>query len=377
MSIPKLNAVAQGATDDSKLRDLANLKSTILQMQAGMMGEDNMNQNLWSLRERGSPDPRTRRSVGIFSEGTSQADVLVEWKGVYATKLPPGHSRATYEAMIERRIKNLARLLKSKYKPEELRTLDCVGVVSKEGSRDYETEYGMMFRVPSTKFRDLRSLLNCPPENMFLGDWFQIARSMARAVLCLHLAGWLHKGIKSENLLYFTGDDCSIAYDEPYLVGFEYSRELLAYGQTEGVTDDLESNLYRHEEVQGPPQESLVAYHDATDNQATPRARVPFSMKHDIFSVGMVLLELGLQQPAIEMYNEASKGADYGDHSAAKFHKWILDYKVPQLGRLRGKEYVDATTFCLSADFASVTPEGIQRVFYLNVVRALNVFGYK
>lgn len=36
-----------------------------------------------------------------------------------------------YKAMIQHRIENLARLLKADYKPVELQTLDCIGVITR------------------------------------------------------------------------------------------------------------------------------------------------------------------------------------------------------------------------------------------------------
>jgi hypothetical protein len=69
-----------------------------------------------------------------------------------------------------------------------------------------------------------------------------------------------------------------VDYDNPFVVGFEFSREESDRSTTE-QDDKLERNIYRHPDRQGPPE-----------------AR--FNMLHDIYSLGVVLLEIGLSRPA-------------------------------------------------------------------------------
>ncbi|EMD60351.1 hypothetical protein COCSADRAFT_98758, partial [Bipolaris sorokiniana ND90Pr] len=44
-------------------------------------------------------------------------------------------------------------------------------------------------------------------------------------LLYIHLAGWLHKGIRSDNILFFAENNGGFSYDQSFVVGFEYSRE--------------------------------------------------------------------------------------------------------------------------------------------------------
>ncbi|KAJ4309383.1 hypothetical protein N0V84_011531 [Fusarium piperis] len=368
LSISKLNAVAASAPDDSMLQSLALLKVMILQLRLGDGNADRVDEKDRSLRNMGAIDERTRRSTGTFGKGSTSTDVLVEWKLIDDSNTPPGYSAVTYRAMAENRIKNLARLLKRSSRLEDLRTLDCIGVVSRDGLSDNEVRHGIIFRIPSKRYTTLKAILEGPQDDIFLDDWFKVARSVTRAVLCLHLAGWLHKGLRSENILYFAKDDGTISYEEPYLAGFEYSREISALGQTEGVTDDLEANLYQHVEVQGVPEDSENA---EKGQSAQHQGRTPFSMKHDIYSVGMLLLELGLQKPVIQMYEEATKGEGY-EHSAAAFQEWIVSSELPKLGRSRGKEYLMATGLCLKSGFEGTSVEELQHAFYRDVVKLIS-----
>jgi hypothetical protein len=165
--------------------------------------------------------------------------------------------------------------------------------------------------------------------------------------------------------LYFEDDKGNITYGEPYLVGFEYSREISAPGQTEGVTDDLEANLYRHEEVQGVPEEPSNEESQQTTNKTS------FALKHDIYSIGILLLELGLQKPVIQIQEEANQTEDY-EHSAAAFREWMLRKSLPKLGRSRGKEYMMATELCLKSEFEGTSTDEFQQAFYKGVVKPIS-----
>ncbi|WKT51430.1 hypothetical protein QSH57_016400 [Fusarium oxysporum f. sp. vasinfectum] len=350
--------------DPVAMQSLALLKVMVLQLQLGARNADKVDEKDRSLRETGPLDERTKRSTGVFRKGATSTDVLVEWKLIDGSHIPPGHTAATYRAMAGNRIKNLSRLLKWSSRLEDLRTLDCIGVITRDGLSDDEVRYGIIFCVPTKKYTTLKAILEGSQDNVYLDDWFNVAKSVTRAVLCLHLAGWLHKGLRSENILYFQDDAGDISFEEPYLAGFEYSREISAPGQTEGVTDDLEANLYRHEEVQGVPEEP------SQDGQGKP-TKTTFAMKHDIYSIGIFLLELGLQKPIIQLYEEATQAENY-EHSAAAFRKWVLTEALPKLGRSRGKEYMRAAELCLKSEFEGASTDEIQQAFYKSVVKPIS-----
>ena len=79
-----------------------------------------------------------------------------------------------------------------------------------------------------------------------------------------------------------TGADCSsnsvgIDFSEPWLHGFEYSRPELDFSA--GFVDSCPSrDIYRHPERQGQPQKL-------------------FNKLHDIYALGVVLLEIGISSP--------------------------------------------------------------------------------
>jgi hypothetical protein len=286
INVKQLNMISTGANGDPLLQGLAYLKSSHFQMQARAtaLGGASVNKKFNCFNASSEEDERNNRVFGTFEKD----DVLVEWKPVDCTNIPQ-NSSLPYRLMQEQRIKDVARLLKSEQKPEDLRMLSCVGVIRREDNTDTRFDYGLIFKVPSRNFQSLASMFNNADEDMFLDDRFATAHLMSHVVLFLHLAGWLHKGIWSDNILFFADGQANTNPVKPYLVGFEYSRE--RQSQTEDVADDLEWNVYRHPDVQGLPQEPL---HPGKKCKEHKPQWPSFGPQHDIYSLGVVLLELGL-----------------------------------------------------------------------------------
>lgn len=65
--------------------------------------------------------------------------------------------------------------------------------------------------------------------------------------------------------------------------------------------DDLKAKLYRHIEVQ-----DVACEPDNTDLQTQRLGYTPFSTKRDLFSVGMILLELGIQRSVMRTCEAAT-----------------------------------------------------------------------
>ncbi|KAF1954794.1 HET-s/LopB domain protein [Byssothecium circinans] len=370
LSLAKLQTLSSQSDENSELRGLALLKSAIIEMDARktVLGGEDVKEKDRFLAVTGARDEKSGRSYGVFTKN-GMHDVLVEWKLVDPVQCPPNDSRAMYKMMLKHRIENLARLLKAEYKPVELRTLSCIGVVTKH-LVDEKLEHGLVFNVPGTTHQCLSQILEGTGDGLDAGDWYRIARSISRALLYMHLAGWLHKGIRSDNILFFAENNSSFSYDKPFIVGFEYSREALALAQTEGVTDDFEFNLYRHPDVQGLPAAAQSATTQATSSSSA--SRIPFDYTHDQYSLGILLLELGLRESIKSIQQRASQIPGYASHSAVEFRDRIVDCEVPKLASKMGKGYRDATKLCLTGGLVPTQSRSIQEQFYLKVVRVLD-----
>lgn len=176
------------------------------------------------------PDPRSMRACGKFtyspSQGGATVDVLVEWKAINSDKAIKAGYGQFYKQVLEERILNIARLMRSQSsKPTELRTLDCLGVAQRKGQTSAtQDDYGLVYRMPSATCLTLLQLLEKNLDKS-LDDRVKIAVVVSKALLFLHLAGWLHKGVRSDNILFFPDKNGEFHSSQPYLAGFEYSRE--------------------------------------------------------------------------------------------------------------------------------------------------------
>lgn len=176
-------------------------------------------------------------------------------------------------------------------KPPFLRTLDCVGLVQ-DGD---EKRFGFLFQLPlqvdvDTGPISLRSYLgkarlgdNVPLPLPTLGDRIRLARSLAYTLAELHFAGILHRDIHSGNvLLFFDRTTRCLRIGEPYVGGFSISRpehdESLSLSTSRDPFDD-----FKHPELREPSGSAT-----AGNRRHTSRRR------HDIYSLGLVLLEIGI-----------------------------------------------------------------------------------
>jgi serine/threonine protein kinase len=135
------------------------------------------------------------------------------------------------------------------------------------------TQFELVYKVPYGLHspHSLRRLLQEPIVS--LDERFQLSRSLARSVMFMHTSGFVHKNIRPETIIVFQRD--GIRTGIPFLVGFERFRPAAA-GTTLQGDDQWERNLYRHPKRQGTFPEDL------------------YVMQHDIYSLGVCLLEIGL-----------------------------------------------------------------------------------
>ncbi|KAK4207169.1 hypothetical protein QBC37DRAFT_444662 [Rhypophila decipiens] len=174
------------------------------------------------------------------------------------------------------------------------RTLPCLGFFHDK----VRHELGLVFEPPP-RFEissGLTTLLQLYTRHIAvpLGHRIYLAYALADSVDHFHRVGWVHKGIRSNNVLFFQtvsivpGDNsedsnngskkdtvASIAglpLARPLLFGFEYSRA----GDAGTILEEdysQENNLYRHPDRWGRP-------------------LVRFDKSHDIYALGIVLFEI-------------------------------------------------------------------------------------
>jgi hypothetical protein len=204
--------------------------------------------------------------------------------------------------------------------------------------------FGLVYTIPQgagnnlISFRDLLSTRDANGQRQklvySLNQRLDFARRLATALFFIHSIGWVHKAVRSANIVMFqkavrggrqTGSKSSPRWELgfPYLIGFETAR--LDTSDTYAgsrIQEALDVNLYEHPDRQGD-------YH------------IRFTMGHDIYSLGVVLLELGLWSP-LEQRNDLRTESDPYARSD------LLKTLANETELLMGKKFREIVQLCLN-----------------------------
>ena len=195
--------------------------------------------------------------------------VFVEWKIV----------NPALRSKILPRVENIAALLNIP-KVESFRSLTCQGIIEEDG------KVGFIFEHPfpdgHVQPLSLVDLLNAKDDVDIpsLSDRLRLALRIAQTVQSLHQAGWLHKNLRSENILFFDSEarfSIDVA-SKPLLVGFSFARQDSPTEISEQPSADPRQDIYRHPAAMGEPSTS-------------------YSALMDVYSFGTILLEIAEWRP--------------------------------------------------------------------------------
>ncbi|CAG9952429.1 unnamed protein product [Clonostachys rosea f. rosea IK726] len=268
-------------------------------------------------------EPSTSRVVAMAGDDK----VVIEFKDFRQTDLQAARRR-------ENRIKALVALLQIKPKPSSYRILDCRGYITR--STKHSHGYGMVFDFPknlkdegNAKYDTLESMLAKPgeeelPVTFSLDSRFRLAAILAASVAELHAADWLHYNITSSNILCFSAEETR-SLESAYLSGFEFD----GYDDPKKISEPALHNTYRHPNYQLPL-----------------RSQTRYERSYDIYSVGIVLIEIFLWKQ-IGCFREE-------DMDANAFRLHLQEKVVPTIGFYMGKEYEQVVQFCLDTELLGV-----------------------
>lgn len=250
-------------------------------------------------------------------------------------------------------VRNLARKL-TEADPLRFGLLRCKGVVRIMRPSTHETEsFDMVFRTPnnSTTVRCLREAL-LRPVNVSLSYRVGIAQQLARSVNYVHAFNFVHKNVRPESVLIW--DAAILKSPSTFLVGFDTFRS--PDGGTNLIGDaEWSANVYRHPSRQG---EHLVE---------------SYKMQHDIYSLGVCLLEIGLWAPLVRYDTKEGTapspqpGAVFDDYmkenasalspsrvnsnlllSGEPLKKYLVGLAKTELPSLAGDKYAEIVVTCLT-----------------------------
>ena len=234
------------------------------------------------------------------------------------------------------RIEAIAELLHQSPKPSGFRSLDCLGYYH-EARRH---SFGLVFELPAVSdihgdsvppktLSQLIRELRVSEERPLLGNVFKLAHTLSSSVLEFHKVGWLHKNISSFNIAFFPGafESAAASVIQPYLIGFNHSRPDEPDAFTHGPDHNPEQRDYSHPEYL--------------------KDESRFQCIHDYYSLGIVLLEIGLWRTLSSL----AASLDEEDQSPENLRHFLIRNYVPRLGNAVGEIYQKAVLRCLTSDF--------------------------
>jgi hypothetical protein len=374
-SVELLRKAVQGGSADPKVRNWVERKAisddrTALTRRTGV-------QVLRPLRAEDFDLPAERKQLRrafVQEHGGGRDCFLLERKSFV-----PG-IEASDRNLLVRRLQKLVLLLRSSG-TSDLRTLKSIGYLDDIPNSCWWIVYrflqgtgsggggGGKFPLSlSSQPVSLLALLKHQSSNArpALEQRLTLASQMADTLSSLYKSGWMHKGLRSENILFpFTWvaeepgqlkafDDVS----SPLLAGFEYSRQ-----ETEQQTIDkgqdqpLDVAVYRHSYYQG-------------------EAACGYKTRYDMYSFGLVLLEIAYWRPLVSFLDAQdtrpqSSNAGGGGSQRIKLSSKMKHFHIDEAEELRqrlvvlmaqdlafrvGTLYHRAVAWCLGC--ADLTPTG-------------------
>jgi hypothetical protein len=281
------------------------------------------------------PDRDPKRSQGFHQDA---GDVVVEWVDY--------DREAVEERFVHvRRLDDLARMMHSaSERHPDLHTIDCVGYTDDTAN----SRYGLVYKAPVASYDTLHALISSADlKTPDLDERVRLAHTLAVALWSLHSLDWLHKSLCSNNILFFpsaisasaTRATASAALvpdiSSPYLVGFDASRPDMDTEMSVASRNPSILDLHRH------------------PLSLSGLSRRPYCKSYDIYSLGLVLLEIGLWK-VLQTYYKPHYSADRWRD------KIILPVLVPGLGSKTGRLYREVVERCLSAKDDISGPEASQ-----------------
>jgi hypothetical protein len=243
--------------------------------------------------------PEAHRAEALYHHPNgSKQHVWIEWK----TYDPMSFNGGPDPKILER-LRALTALLKEIKRTEQFRAPHCLGYFRDvdENNNDDLCRFGLVFEKPTdvrprTRPLSLLEILcDDTKSTPSLTARIKLCHAISEIVEKLHAVDWLHKGLRSHNIIFFPSDETDstadldddysgINFAEPYISGFDYSRPAQNEDLTEKPPENAAYDLYRHPKVHG------------SGPKDTPTG-TSYKKSYDIYSLGVILLEIAYWKP--------------------------------------------------------------------------------
>ena len=184
------------------------------------------------------------------------------------------------------------------------------------------------------KFRDLLAL--------DLGNRFKLAKAVARSLLAFHAVNWVHKSFYPENILVFgavVNGTPKFDWSAPYLVGFGTSRQTMEISGANDFKLQWSYHIHNH------------------PHRSNPERHRPYKALYDIYSLGVILLEVG--RTASLTLSNSSESTNWGVGRDQREIRDNLIDEAMKLPKMVGKEYRDVVLTCLKDELDVAEVEGL------------------
>ncbi|KAG8414864.1 hypothetical protein J3458_008768 [Metarhizium acridum] len=319
------------------------------------------------------------RCEALMKTPSGKKKVWIEWKDYDATGL---HEDSLSKKDIIDRVRKLASLLSHSPKPKAFRTPHCLGffdIADPDIPADevdiLDRRLGLVFERPCDD--SLHATL--PPVSLHgllqddsvrkpcVTERARLATALSNCVLYLHAVNWLHKGLRSHNILFFRTRTGSVDYGQPYLSGFDFSRPGGSDEMTDVPGDDAEHDLYRHPDTQ--------------TNRRKERQRS--KKRFDIYSLGIIFVELAHWKTVDKVLEIDMRRARGKPEILRQIQDELLGAgRMADIGGEMGEKFEGAVRTCLGGrnrlglrqgheESAEDAAEKLSKTFYENVVKRL------
>ncbi|CAI7622983.1 unnamed protein product [Penicillium manginii] len=301
-----------------------------------------------------------RRMPAWYGEGPGQPrQVIIEYMASSYTE----HENQGEIDALEQAICDLAKVLVHS-EPERTWILRALGYFHDTTAK----RFGLIYEIPPSEqwtevvapeILTLSDLLAGRPR-FSLTARLKLCCDIAKAVLYVHVMDWVHKGLRPDSILFLgsvpktamTDANYTHALPPCYVAGFEHSRAVQMHSDRKSDAE-WAKNLYRH-----PNRQALSGNSE-------------YSMGHDIYSVGVVFLEIGLwgNSSVVPFQSQLQlKEKDVARYSPLKMREYLLQLtegtpRRPGLAAFMGESYADIVRYCLNvSETATGAPKGYQFV---------------
>lgn len=292
-------------------------------------------------------------TTGLYRGANSLThSVWIEWNTI--------DPAAEYYHTIRSTAEALTVMLQTVSEPA-LHTPHCCGIYD---DLKFETllgkkRLGTVFAVPkSSEYEDnlrtfpprsLKELLRVTRHNPpLLGDRFKLAYELASAFSLFHAAGWLHKGFRSQNIVFLNRTEGrEITVTQPLVTGFQASR-----------IQDAESLK------QSPERDAEIEYYYHTDSTNG------FTKKLDLYSLGVVLCEVGRWELLADAVPSEKKDKLKSRDWATKF---IAGDPLTDLGWRMGERFRSVVRTLLLRELPDDNDDFFAHEFFTKIIMPLEM----